>query len=65
MKRIGIIKSIAKLVLLLDQPTSGLDPKASNEFSMIIKRFSKKGTSILMAVLIFLGQRMWQIVLVL
>ena len=36
-------------LLLLAEPTSGLDPKASNEFSELIKKLSREGVAVLMA----------------
>ena len=47
----GIAIAIAKQakVLLLDEPLSGLDPKAANEFCNILKKFKEDGVAILMA----------------
>ena len=36
-------------VLLLDEPLSGLDPKAANEFCQILIRLKDNGVAILMA----------------
>ena len=36
-------------VLLLDEPASGLDPLSSNELSILLKKMSQKGATILMA----------------
>ena len=50
-QKVGIAIAIAKKakVLLLDEPISGLDPKASNEFSEILKELASEGTTIFMA----------------
>jgi ABC-2 type transport system ATP-binding protein len=50
-QKVGIAIALAKnaKALLLDEPTSSLDPKAANEFSEILKNLSAKGTAILMA----------------
>mgnify|MGYP005825229083 FL=1 len=50
-QKVGIAIALAKKakVLLLDEPISGLDPKAANEFSEILKELSENGTTILMA----------------
>lgn len=50
-QKVGIAIALAKntKVLLLDEPISGLDPKAANEFSAILKELSAGGTTILMA----------------
>ncbi|MGS2741001.1 ABC transporter ATP-binding protein [Sinomicrobium sp. M5D2P17] len=50
-QKVGIAIALAKnaKVLLLDEPISGLDPKAANEFSEILKELSTTGTTILMA----------------
>ena len=50
-QKVGIAIAIAKKakVLLLDEPISGLDPKASNEFSEILKELVSEGTTIFMA----------------
>ena len=34
---------------LLDEPASGLDPLASNDLSMLLKKLSNEGSTILMA----------------
>lgn len=50
-QKVGIAIALTKnaKVLLLDEPISGLDPKAANEFSAILKELSAGGTTILMA----------------
>ncbi|MEQ8735791.1 MAG: ABC transporter ATP-binding protein [Rhodospirillaceae bacterium] len=50
-QKTGIAVAVAKQAkaLLLDEPFSGLDPKASNEFAQILKDMKRKGTAILMA----------------
>ena len=34
---------------MLDEPASGLDPLSSNELSVLLKKMSKKGATVLMA----------------
>ncbi len=50
-QKTGIAVAVAKQAkaLLLDEPFSGLDPKASNEFAQILKGMKSNGTAILMA----------------
>ena len=50
-QKVGIGVALAKNaeVLLLDEPASGLDPKASNELSSTMKSLAKEGKTILMA----------------
>lgn len=50
-QKVGIAIAYAKKaqVLLLDEPSSGLDPSASKELSELIHQLAKKGTTILMA----------------
>lgn len=50
-QKTGIAVAIAKKAkaLLLDEPFSGLDPKASNEFAAILINLKASGTAILMA----------------
>lgn len=50
-QKVGIAIAIAKnaKVLLLDEPLSGLDPKAANEFCALIAELRDKGVAILMA----------------
>ena len=49
-QKVGIAIALAKKskALLLDEPTSSLDPKSSNEFSCLIKELSQQGMAILM-----------------
>ena len=50
-QKVGIALALTKeaYALLLDEPVSGLDPKASNEFSQILLQLKEKGLAILMA----------------
>jgi len=50
-QKVGIAIALAKdaKVYLLDEPASGLDPLASNEFSGLLKKLSSEGAAILMA----------------
>jgi ABC-2 type transport system ATP-binding protein len=50
-QKVGIAIALAKeaKALLLDEPTSGLDPSASHEFSVLLRRFAKRGAAVLMA----------------
>lgn len=50
-QKVGIALAIAKesKVLLLDEPSSGLDPKSSNEFMELLTKMKNKGVAILMA----------------
>ena len=50
-QKVGIAIALAKQakVYLMDEPASGLDPLASNELSMLLKKLSTGGSSILMA----------------
>lgn len=50
-QKVGIAIAMAKnaKVLLLDEPLSGLDPKAANEFCSIIGELRDQGVAILMA----------------
>ena len=50
-QKVGIAIALAKQarVLLLDEPLSGLDPKAANEFSTLLRELADQGTAILMA----------------
>ncbi len=50
-QKVGIAIALAKRAeaLLLDEPTSRLDPKASNEFSELLKKLSSQGCAVLMA----------------
>ena len=50
-QKVGIAIALAKnaKIYLLDEPASGLDPMASNELSVILKKLSTNGVTILMA----------------
>lgn len=50
-QKVGIAIAYAKKakVYLLDEPASGLDPLASNELGVLLKKLSSEGASILMA----------------
>ena len=50
-QKVGIAIALAKnaKIYLLDEPASGLDPMASNELSVILKKLSNNGATILMA----------------
>ena len=50
-QKVGVAIALAKQAkaLLLDEPTAGLDPKASNEFSKLLLRLKSDGAAILMA----------------
>ncbi len=50
-QKVGIAMAMTKgaKALLLVEPTSGLDPKASNEFSRLIQTMSGDGVAVLMA----------------
>jgi ABC-2 type transport system ATP-binding protein len=50
-QKVGIAIAIAKKAkaLLLDEPPSGLDPKAASEFSELLTKMSQSGAAILMA----------------
>lgn len=50
-QKVGIAIALAKQakVLLLDEPTAGLDPQASNEFSDLLTKLSNQGCAVLMA----------------
>ena len=50
-QKVAIAIALAKKAqaLLLDETTSGLDPKASNEFSELLKKLSSNGCAVLMA----------------
>ncbi len=50
-QKVGIAIALAKKskVLILDEPSTGLDPKAANELSDILINLSKNGTTIFMA----------------
>ena len=52
-QKIGIAAMISYVknakIYLLDEPASGLDPFSSNELTILLKKMSKKGATILMA----------------
>ena len=50
-QKVGVAIALAKQAkaLLLDAPPSGLDPKASNEFSQLLLQLKANGAAILMA----------------
>ena len=50
-QKVGIAIALAKKakVYLLDEPASGLDPLASNELSLLLKKLSSMGAAVLMA----------------
>jgi len=50
-QKVGLAIALAKgaKALLLDEPLSGLDPKAANEFCAILRALSGKGIAVLMA----------------
>ena len=50
-QKVGLAISLAKKAkaLLLDEPLSGLDPSAANEFSNLLRKLANDGTAILMA----------------
>ena len=50
-QKVGIAIAYAKKakVYLLDEPASGLDPMASNELSVLLKKLASEGATILMA----------------
>jgi ABC-2 type transport system ATP-binding protein len=50
-QKVGIAIAYAKkaTVYLLDEPASGLDPLASNELSILLKKLAAEGATILMA----------------
>jgi ABC-2 type transport system ATP-binding protein len=50
-QKVGLAIAIAKgaRALLLDEPLSGLDPKAANEFCALIRRLAEGGAAVLMA----------------
>ncbi len=50
-QKVGLAIALAKgaKALLLDEPLSGLDPKAANEFCALLRALSDDGTAILMA----------------
>lgn len=50
-QKVGLAIALAKgaRALLLDEPLSGLDPSAANEFSHLLRRLADDGTAVLMA----------------
>jgi len=50
-QKVGLAIALAKgaKALLLDEPLSGLDPKAANEFCLLLRKLADEGTAVLMA----------------
>ena len=50
-QKVGLAIALAKgaRALLLDEPLSGLDPKAANEFCSLVRRLAEEGAAVLMA----------------
>ena len=50
-QKVGLAIALAKgaKALLLDEPLSGLDPKAANEFCRLLRKLADEGTAVLMA----------------
>ena len=50
-QKVGLAIALAKgaKVLLLDEPLSGLDPSAANEFCKLLRQLADQGTAVLMA----------------
>lgn len=50
-QKVGLAIALAKgaKALLLDEPLSGLDPKAANEFCTLLRTLADNGTAVLMA----------------
>ncbi len=50
-QKVGLAIALAKgaKALLLDEPLSGLDPKAANEFCQLLRNLANDGTAVLMA----------------
>ena len=50
-QKVGLAIALAKgaKALLLDEPLSGLDPKAANEFCALLRQLADQGTAVLMA----------------
>ena len=50
-QKVSIAFALAKnaTAILMDKPTSGLDPQASNEFSQLVKMLGEQQTTVLMA----------------
>jgi ABC-2 type transport system ATP-binding protein len=49
-QKVGLAIALAKgaTALLLDEPLSGLDPKAANEFCSLVRRLAERGAAVLM-----------------
>ena len=49
-QKLGIAIALARRakVLLLDEPLSGLDPQAANEFSQLLREVAQTGVAVLM-----------------
>jgi ABC-2 type transport system ATP-binding protein len=50
-QKVGLAIALAKgaRALLLDEPLSGLDPQAANEFCSLVRRLADDGAAVLMA----------------
>jgi len=50
-QKVGLAIALAKdaSALLLDEPLSGLDPQAANEFCVLLRKLADAGVAILMA----------------
>jgi ABC-2 type transport system ATP-binding protein len=50
-QKVGLAIAVAKRakVLILDEPLSGLDPQAANEFGALLREFAGEGAAVLMA----------------
>ncbi|HTP29037.1 MAG TPA: ABC transporter ATP-binding protein [Anaeromyxobacteraceae bacterium] len=50
-QKVGLALALCRQVsaLILDEPLSGLDPKASNDLTMLLRRLAEDGVAVLMA----------------